>query len=217
MKNSLVYGFLDESPSLHDEAFFFCVDIITTSRKTNKNLQKILKKARKRIVKKTLRSLPELKFYHSNKKTKVFILSEIAKQDIEIVILIIDKERRRIKESPKNYGIVVGAAVAELLVIYPNLSLTTDKKYTNRKQQEEFQQASQETISKLSTKGANVFFNPPVDSQKESLVQLADFVAGAFNFKYNRKDNYYTEIIKNKVKVEKVVKWSKLKKRIVNP
>lgn len=217
MKKSLVYGFLDESPSLHDKAFFFCVNIVSTNKKTNKKLQKILKRARNRILKKKLKSLPELKFYNSNEKTRLFILSELAKQDVKIVVIIIDKERRRVKDTPINYGIVVGATVAKFLSIYPNLSLTVDKKYTSRKQEEEFLQASQETINKLATRGTNVFFNPPVNSQRESIVQLADFVAGAFNFKYNRKDNHYTEIIKDKVKVEKVIKWTKLKKRIVNP
>jgi len=217
MKKNLVYGFLDESPSLHDKTFFFCVDIVSTTKKTNKKLQKILKKARKRIVKKKLKSVSELKFYHSNEKTRFFILSELAKQDVEIVVLIIDKQKRRIKDTPSNYGIVVGAAVAELLSIHPALSLTVDKKYTSKNQQKEFQQASQETINKLVIKRASVFFNPPVDSQKESVVQLADFVAGAFHFKYNRQDDHYAKIIKNKIKIEKVMKWTELKKRIVNP
>jgi len=54
MTNNLVYGFLDESPSLNDQSFFFCVDIISTSEKTNKHLQNIIKRARKKIVKKQI-------------------------------------------------------------------------------------------------------------------------------------------------------------------
>lgn len=216
IKRRLAYGFLDESPSLHDKAFFFCVDIISTSEETNKKLQRIPKRARERIVRKKLKSLGEIKFNNSNEKTRLFVLSEIAKQNIDIVILVINKQKRRVKDTPVNYGIVVGAIVAEFLTIHPALSLTIDKKYTNKKQQEKFQKASQEVINKLAPKGT-VFFNPPVDSAGESIVQLADFVAGAFNFKYNREDTHYAEIIKERVKREKVVRWTELKKRIVNP
>ena len=81
MKKDLVYGFLDESPNLCDKNFFFCVNIISTSKKAAKKLQKILKMTRKTIVKKKLSSLPELKFYHSDKRTKTFVLSKLAKQD----------------------------------------------------------------------------------------------------------------------------------------
>lgn len=134
-----------------------------------------------------------------------------------IVAVVVDKEGRRVKDTPQNYGLVVVAAVAEFLSIHSNLSLTVDKRYTNPNQQEQFQEAVQQAISKLAVKGTNVFFNSPVDSTKESLIQMADFVAGAFNFKYNRHDKSYVEIIKKKVKVEKVIKWNALKKRIVNP
>ena len=78
MNNNLVYGFLDESPSFRDEAFFFCIDILSTSEKTNKRLQGILRRARKRVVKKKLRSLSEIKFNNSDERRRKFILSEIA-------------------------------------------------------------------------------------------------------------------------------------------
>ena len=170
-----------------------------------------------KIVKKKLKSLPELKFHNSDERTRKFVLKEISKQNISIVVCIIDKEGRRVADTPINYGIVVGTTIAEFLTVYPNLSLTVDKRYTNSKQQEEFQQAAQETINKFSKKGTTIFFNSPVDSRKESIVQLADFVAGAFNVKYNQDKDHYAKIVKDKVKIEKVFKWTKLKKRIANP
>lgn len=217
MTKQLVYGFLDESSSLHDKAFFFCVDIISTSEKTNKQLQNILRKARRKIVKKKLKSLTELKFYNSDEKTRVFVLTELAKQDVSIFALTVDKEGRRVDDTPENYGMVVGATIAELLEKFPSLSLTVDKKYTSLKQQDEFLQTSQETINKIGPKGSFVSFNPPADSRRDSLVQLADFVAGAMNFKYNQQDSHYAEIIEKKTVVDKVEKWTELKKRIVKP
>ncbi len=217
MKNNLVFGFMDESPSLSDSSLFFCVDVVSTNEKTNKNLQKILKNARRKIVKKKLKQLSELKFYNSDEKTRIYILSQIASCDVEIVVLILDKEKRKIVDTPENYGIVVAAAITELLKFHSSLSLTMDKKFTNMNQQNNFLQNCQKTINILSPKGKNVFFNPPIDSRKESSVQLADFVAGAFNAKYNKKENRYVEIIQKKVRSEMIVKWTEIKKRIMNP
>lgn len=217
MSQSLAYGFLDESPNLSDKEIFFCVDIISTTEKTNKSLQTIIKRARKRIVKKKLKSLYELKFHVSDEKTREYVLKEIAKHDVKIVAFAVDKEGRRVEDTPENYGIVVGATVAEYLSVYPSLSLTFDKKYTSKKQQEEFVKTSQETVHKLAVQGAQIFYNTPADSNKDSVVQLADFVAGALNVKYNQQNSHYIDIIKEKIVVEKIVKWTELKKRIVNP
>lgn len=217
MRRNVVYGYLDESPSLRDEAFFFCVDILSTSDRTNKRLKNILKRARKKVLKKKLKSLSEIKFYNSDERTRTYILSEIAEYDVRVVVLVVDKEKRRVKDTPFNYGIVAGATVAEFLSVYPALNLTMDKKFTNDEQEREFLRITQETIQTLVPTGKNIFFNPPKDSKKESLLQLADFAAGAMNFKYNQHDNHYADIIKDKIVVEKVVKWTKLKKRIVNP
>lgn len=217
MANNTVFGFLDESPSLSDETFFFCIDIVSTNEKTNKKLRKILKHARQKIVKKKLKQLSELKFYNSDEKTRSYILLQLAKSDVEIVVLILDKGERKIADTPENYGIVVGTAITALLKLHSSLNLTIDKKFTNPKNQSDFFNYCQKTINKLKTKNSNVFFNPPIDSTKDSNIQLADFVAGAFNAKYNKNEAKYVQIIKTKVKIEKIVKWADTKKRIMNP
>lgn len=219
MRVGLAYGFLDESPSLSDTSLFFCVDIISTNDKTNKRLKNIVKRARKRIVKKKLKHTKELKFHTSDEKTREFVLTEIAKEDVVIVAVAIDKEGRRIKDTPQNYGIVVGSAIAETASLFPLLNLTVDKKFTAPAQEQKYIAEAQKTAQLLvDRKGSlNLAFNAPVDSMADSNVQLADFIAGALNMKYNGKDEHYVEIIKLKIKIEKVLKWTEIKKRIVNP
>lgn len=212
----LAYGFLDESPALSDKDFFFCVDILSTKDQTNVTLVKIIKNARKRVLKKKLRSLSEIKFHNSDEKTRVYVLQEIAKQDIKIVALIVDKKGKIVKDSPLNYGIIVGKTVAECLSICPVLNMTLDKKFTAKSQEVEFFRAVQETVEILAPKNKNLVFNQPVESEKESLVQLADFIAGAIQIKYNRRDSHYVDIIKGKIVFEEIVQWTELKKRIVN-
>lgn len=217
MSSDLVYGFLDESPALSDNVLFFCVDIISTSDKTNKQLQNIIKRARKRAVKKKLKSLSEIKFHDSDERTRIYVLKEIAKHNVKIVVVVIDKEGRVVKDTPLNYGIAVAATIAEMLSVYPVLNLTLDKKFTKPKQEAEFLKYAQETVEKLTPKNKSVVINPPKDSKQDSLLQLADFVAGAIQAKYNNKDSHYVEVIKDEIVVEKMIKWTELKKRIVNP
>lgn len=217
MDDKLVYGFLDESPNLSDSAYFFCVDIISTSEKTNKVLQNIVKRARKKTVKKQISQLSEVKFHNSDEKTRQYILAEIAKANVEIIVLVIDKEGRTVKDSPLNYGIAVGTTIAEFLSLYPTLNITMDKKFASFKEETESLKVTQEVVEELAPKNKSIVFNPPADSKKEPLLQLADFVVGAMNSKYNNKDSHYAEIIEKRVVKEKTVKWTSLKKRIVNP
>jgi hypothetical protein len=217
MKSNVVYGYLDESPALSDKVLFFCVDIISTSDKTNKRLQNIIKRARKRIVKKKLKSLSEIKFHNSDERTRTYVLKAIAEQDVKIVAVVIDKDGRKVKYTPLNYGIAVGATIAEFLSVYPVLNLTQDKKFTKEKQEVEFLKYAQETVEKLAPKNKSVIFNSPKYSKQDSLLQLADFAVGAIQAKYNNQDSHYVDIIKDKIAVEKMIKWTTLKKRIVNP
>lgn len=219
MNTQLVYGFLDESPSLSDKNFFFCVAILSAANFSRRTLQNILKKTRRRVLKKKLKSLAEIKFYNSDERTRRFILSEIAKQDIKICALVLDKEGRKIKDTPVNYGTVVGAAIAEFLLLHPSLNLTIDKRYTFPKEYAKFMQVSEKIIYKLIPKDRNVFikFEPPMDSMKEKLLQLTDFVVGALNFKYNQNDSHYVDLVRNKIVREKITKWSQLKKEAIDP
>jgi hypothetical protein len=217
MDTTITYGFLDESSSLSDKPFYFCVTILTTGEKANTRLQNIIKRARKKIVKKKLKSLSEIKFYNSDEKTRVFILTELTKMNVEIIAVAVDKEGRRVKDTPTNYGFIVGATAAEALRIHPVLNLTMDKKFTSRKQEEECMAETQKATHILAKGKTSVSFNPPVDSTKDSLIQLADFVAGALNFKYNNNDDHYLVIVQEKITVEKVMKWTEIKKRIVTP
>lgn len=217
MMSNLVYGYLDESPALSDNALFFCVDIISTSDKISRRLQNIVKRARKRTVKKKLKSLSELKFHNSDERTRAYVLKAIAEQDVKIVVVVIDKEGRKVKDTPLNYGIAVGATITQCLSVYPVLNLTLDKKFTKEGQEAEFLRIVQETVETLAPKNKSIVFNPPKDSKEDILLQLADFVVGAMQAKYNNQESHYAGIIKAKISVEKIIKWTKLKKRIVNP
>lgn len=216
MTPDFVYGFLDESPGISDSNYFFCVDIVVDSEKAGKKLSKIIRAARNRLNKK-YKDTSELKFNNTNEKTRIFILSEIAKTDLGIVVLILDKDGRRIEDNPLNYGIAVGITIIESLAVYKNIVLTVDKRYKTGKDFLEFEKTAKNVFDKLSPQGSNIILETPAESENNSGIQIADFVAGAFNSKYNRADNRYVEILRGNIKKEVVAKWTETKKRVVRP
>ena len=216
MNNDLVYGFLDESPNLADEKYFFCVDIIVDSQKSSHQLKNIIRKARKRLGKKP-KNISELKFNNSEEKTRIFILSEISKSDLGIVVLILDKNGRKIEDNPTNYGIAIGTAICECLLFYPHLNLTVDKKYKIGKCYQKYLETVNKVVKKLSLKNSNLILELPAESENNPGIQIADFVAGAFNAKYNHNNNHYVEILKKKIKAETVTKWTDTKMRAIRP
>lgn len=86
MTAKLAYGYLDESPSLHDEAIFFCIGVILTEEQNSKPFANIFKKARKTLKRKKI-IVPEVKFSRSIDKVRKQVLEAIIKQGVKIVVL----------------------------------------------------------------------------------------------------------------------------------
>jgi len=67
MDTTIAYGFLDESPSLYDKAFFFCVGILLTADPDEKHYRSIFKRVREKTLNKTLKKVTEIKFSESTR------------------------------------------------------------------------------------------------------------------------------------------------------
>lgn len=214
MKDDLIYGFLDESPNLKDKAFFFCVAIVLPDNPNPNHFQHIFKKIRRNELRKKKKNISEIKFANSSPQIKQRVLELIRKESISIYAFVVDRENRRVIDSPENYGIVVGFAASEVLKVCPTLILTPDKKYTRPGDIREFEKTTLEVIGKVSREGA-LLFKEGVESETNSIIQMADFIAGALNFKYNREDEKYWEIVKDLIIEEKVESWTKLKALIL--
>ncbi len=206
---NMVYGYLDESPSLHDEAFFFSVTILIDEIALNKALTRIIKRAREKLPKKERKKFPELKFSNSSPKIRNYILEAIAKQPVKVVAMVVETKSRKVADIPENYGLIVGWSLVEAVELHPAITLTLDQKFVK----DSDVVAMENTVTRI------VFGNSPHvlirltegDSQENPMLQLADFVAGAFNYKYNRNDDSYWKLIEKVIEVEKVAKWLSLK------
>jgi len=208
--DNLTYGFLDESPNLQDKSAFFSIVIILNTNPDEKSYRSIFKRIRKNVLKKKAKEVPELKFTNSTPQVRIKILKAISKRSMKISAYILDKTGRRIPDTPENYGIVAGFAISEALKKHPAIVLTFDKKYTKPKDQEEVEKTTLKVVAKVSKKGV-LQFKEHGDSKTNSILQMADYVAGAVSYKYNLKDASYWEIIKDLIEQESKESWVDIK------
>jgi hypothetical protein len=210
------YAFLDESPSLSDPEHFFVVALVATKAAHLTTLRRLPKRVRTRVLGKQLRNVPELKFYNSDERIRQRMMTLIARQDVGLAIFIVDKQGRRIGDTPLHYGVVVGSAVRTYLTaIYPHLHLTVDKKYTSPSERTKFQQVVERMVVAAAPE-ATFSLTAQVESQREPLIQLADFVAGAVHHKYNRGNSLYFDIIRERIVLEQQMVWAELMAAAVN-
>lgn len=206
----LCYAYSDDSPTLSGQENRLAVAAVVTLKVGDKMLVRIPKRARRRIVDKKLHQLPELKFYNSDEKTKVRMLRMIANTPAEIFTLVVDKEGRRISDSPLNNGVVLGNAAAVVLREKGKVSWTPDRKFVNPDDTAQYLDTAIRVAASKAPSGFLVM-KEPADSRREALVQLADFVVGAISYKYNRNDDHYYQIIKKRVVLEELVRWRDIK------
>ena len=149
----------------------------------------------------------------STPKVRKQILEAIAKLPIQAVVFVVDTQGRRVTDTPENYGIVIGFSIVEVLKYYKTLILTVDKKFTNLKDQGEVEKVALQIVAKNAEKGI-LDFKSHADSKNNSLLQLVDFIAGAYNYKFNLKDETYWNVIKKIIIEEKRENWMNLKASI---
>ena len=212
------YAFLDESSTLGSADDFFIVGILFAQPTQQKQLRRLPKKIRKHYLKKNR----EIKFHDSTPRIKKLLLEEIARCEVKIAIIAVAKEKRQIQDTPHTYGLVVGTIVSNYLrTVHPILDLTVDKRYTSSKNRALFEQVVRQCANNLAANGKLTKISHQ-ESHTNDLLQLADFIAGAANKKYNRGDAAYLEIVKDKIVIERKVSWRELRgefktKKAANP
>lgn len=213
--SQVYYGFLDESPALTDRDQFFLIGLFTTQQAELRKLLRITRRVRERKLEKKLDRVPELKFNRSSGTVRRYLLNQLAKEAVQIVIYAVDTQGRLVEDTPENYGIVVGNAVATYLhEIGGVLNLKLDQKYTAPTDRSRMDDTVLRVLSYKQVGGA-VSVIDHVESYQNGLVQLADFVAGAAHRKYNLGDQSYLRIVGNKIVLEEVNKWVDIKAEFV--
>lgn len=157
-----------------------------------------------RILKNLYSSLPvadtESKFHSSYEKDIVKVLNEIAKADINIVFVAIDKY------SPKYNNLrgndLYHAALFDLLsqsagvLIRKDVGIYLDS--VSSIKANEFSKMDKDIFG---THMINVRRSIKADSAQNKCIQMVDFVAGAIRRAYEYGDRHYYDIIEKKVSV----------------
>ncbi len=205
------YAFLDESSSLGSNDPFFVVALLLVEPSQQKQIERIPKKVSRRYLKKRKRSTHEMKFYNTTPTIRRKTIGSLSPYNVKIIVLAIEKEGRKVKDTPQNYGLIVGYAVNNYFKHFQTeLNLTVDKKYTALYERAAFEQTLRQSVQGLrpNQKLSRITHG---ESHHNHLIQLADFIAGAANQKYNRGDPGYLDLVKEKIIIERKIIWRELK------
>lgn len=198
----LHHAFVDESGTLADpNDSLVVVGAIVTDMPVG--LEKVVRKIRERLKRKgkPYLNLGELKFSRASDAARKQTLHAIAQRDdLEIFVLVIEKNRQVIQDTPSHYAAILWFLISDILARYPNTHFLLDRRYTRA----DLRKHLEDEINK---RAGQVVRITHVDSGQDARLQLADFVAGAAAAKYQRGDATFWEILAPCVVQEKRITW----------
>jgi hypothetical protein len=193
------YAYLDESGALPDGPGYFVVAILLTHYP--RSLQKIIRTAREKMKSSQPghRQTQELKFHNASDPTKRRILAGLCNREVEIYLLALELGSG-VPDTPENYAEAVWRILEDCLERYPDLDLTVDLHFTAPAKRQTFDR-------RIVARAGRSIAITHKDSQQDTILQLADFVAGATYQKYARGNAVYWESLASCIATEKVIKW----------
>lgn len=201
--------YIDEAGNLADTNQFFIIGVV--SSKKPHDLNGIFKHIRKDILGKKNKKLSEIKFSRVDIKISEVALRKIAKQDVTIYVWIVNKEERRVKDTPENYGIALSYVLRYGFELCGWKKVVIDNKYTKIKDR-----AILQTVLRKSV-GDNLENISFADSALVTGLTVADFVAGAFFADYVRGNTSLRKILDAKIAIEERVMWREIKQKATAP
>jgi hypothetical protein len=203
---SIIHAGLDESGALSADTPLFTMAVVVTPRPDA--LQNLIRRAALRSGKrqKRLRKVAsELKWRNASQRIRSDVLKRLALAELELFTLTVRKEGRRIKDTPENYAILVSEILRLCWDTYPNVALSLDRHFTSP-----VQIATVDTFIHRQWPTRGVLSINHVDSQRNTLVQLADFVAGSV-YSWHKKQDAAYQLIEDKVRATLIRDWRYIK------
>jgi hypothetical protein len=204
----IAYAGVDESGSLSSETLYFTVAAIVTH--DLKPLRNIIPRAALRSgkrLKRLRKDVSELKWNNASLRIRADVLKQLAQFDVELFVLTVRKEHRRIADSPENYAILMCELFKAVQQVHPSAAVSLDRHFTSP-----LQIAMVNTLVYRRWPEPGVLSLAHVDSRLNPLVQLADFVAGCVYSWHARQDEIY-DLIRGKITTEEVYTWQSVKER----
>lgn len=201
---SKITVFIDESGTLPDpKDTVIVIAAVTTSspQKLDILLNKIKKKGGLR------RKTGELKFYTAGDKTKKAFFEKLAKEEVTLFILTVEKMGRKIPDTPEHFALLCWLLLSDVLSFYPITEIIFDRHF--------FKKSDIQKFNKILTELLDVEFHIiHVDSIKYKRVNVADMVAGAVFAKETGKNEQFYTMIEKRIISYKKLNWVEAKRRL---
>lgn len=206
----IAYAGLDESGSLTAATPLFVMAVVLTpdSGAVQNLIKRIALRSGKRL-RRQRKIASELKWRNASQRIRQDILGCVAQANVMIFTLTVRKEGRSIGDTAENYAILACELLGLCWGTYPNLALSLDRHFTSPAQV-----ASVNTFIHRHWPEQGVLSITHVDSQRNPLVQLADFVAGCI-YEWHKTGDLTVSLIENKIKVARTEDWPHIKARWV--
>jgi len=200
----MITFYVDESGCLSNKGSkYLIIALISTtdSVKLRRTVHKLVVKLNKQRRKKS--KLKELKFNKLYYHERQIVLKALKKEKFEIYLIVLKKSTRKyLSGAALVYRYLCNFAMDRAIHFSKNRSLKiVIDKFLNQQQIKRFDKF-------LKKQTANTFKFPlkieikHEDSEKEKCIQVADIIAGAVFQKYERSNDEYYNIIKEKIKTE---------------
>lgn len=153
------------------------------------------------------KSLSELKWHNASERVRRDVLAHLARAEVDIFTLAVRKDERRIADSPENYAILACELLQTCWRAFPDVALALDRHFTAPRQI-----AVVDTAIYRHWPAEGVLSITHVDSERNPLVQLADFVAGSV-YEWHKTGNPSVHLLDHKIRSAIVDGWPQIKAR----
>ena len=201
---SLRYAFIDEtgSAALSRNNHMFIVAALCLENP--RALENIIKRAQKKYG--SSLASGELMAKQSERKLINHTLESLSQEPIEVFAVVIDHRilDKTLNNSEEVYQWAMLRLIKKLILRYPRIEITLDRRYTNKELRYKLEKAIREGISDIPQ---NYVLIRQEDSQPNRGLQAVDFIAWALFQKHERgNDSYYRQFASCIVEEEIVTK-----------
>ena len=207
------YIYLDESGDLgfrgKGSTYFILTCVKIQDERTNLLFKRIPKDVRQRSLAKKTKKTSELKFSNSSVLIRERFLSRVAKLDLEIYSLIVNKEytQQKLKDNlPVLYSYLIKILLENVITPNNNIHICIDRCMSPNQRSNFENYINTEFLYKFNKVPELTILHE--NSNSNEALQVIDFICGAFGYKYNTaqlKGDFecYTNIIRERIKVER--------------
>ncbi|MBX3054882.1 MAG: DUF3800 domain-containing protein [Anaerolineae bacterium] len=144
----------------------------------------------------------ELKAARSQSTVIKRVLKWLGQGNFEIFAVIVDQQETPSESGEILYRLALARVISHCLTKHPQLHVYLDRRYTNRRQAVQLEQAIRQEVSHIPEQ---VLIIEQVDSAMHPGLQAVDFVAWALRQKHEFGELWAAQLIENVIVLEKVM------------